>query len=116
MNTPAGIKGFHFKPVIRAANNSTAGSVEGVVVDADDVVMEGVSVWIEQDEVIASTLTETNGYYSMLGIPAGLYNLFAAIEGFETDTIENVQIVEGNLTVQNFQLTPTEPEEEPEEE
>jgi hypothetical protein len=112
MNTPAGIKGFHFKPVIRAANISTTGSVEGVVVDADDVAMAGVSVRIEQDEVIASTSTEDDGYYSMLAIDPGLYNLIAEIEGFETDTIEDVQIVEGNRTVQNFKLSPAEPAEE----
>lgn len=112
MNSPAGIKGFHFKPVIRAVNNSTAGSVEGVVVDADDVEMEGVSVWIEQETVITTASTDVEGYYSMLGLPAGFYNLFAAIEGFETDTIENVQIVEGNCTTQNFKLSPTEPVEE----
>ncbi|MCK4751211.1 MAG: carboxypeptidase regulatory-like domain-containing protein, partial [Bacteroidales bacterium] len=62
--------------------------------------------------LITSTITEADGYYSMLGIPAGLYNLFAATEGFETDTIENVQIVEGNRTVQNFKLSPAEPVEE----
>jgi len=108
MDSPAGIKGFHFKPVIRAANISTTGSIEGVVVDADDAVMDGVSVRIEQDEVIASANTEADGYYSMLGIDPGLYNLIAEIEGFETDTIENVQIVEGNRTTQNFKLSPAE--------
>ena len=112
MDSPAGIKGFHFKPVIRAANISTTGSIEGVVVDADDGVMDGVSVRIEQDEVIASTSTEADGYYSMLAIDPGSYNLIAEIEGFETDTIENVQIVEGNRTTQNFKLSPEETEEE----
>jgi len=108
MNSPAGIKGFHFKPVIRAVNETTAGSVEGVVVDADDVVMETVSVWIEQDTVITSTLTGAEGYYSMIGIPAGVYSMSAAMEDFDTLTVENIEIVEGNLTVQNFKLSPAE--------
>lgn len=116
MNTPAGIKGFHFKPVIRAVNDSKAGSVEGVVFDADDVVLEGVSVLIEQDEVITSTITDEEGYYSMIGIPAGIYSMSATIEDFETLTFENIEIVEGNLTIQNFKLSPIESAEDTEEE
>lgn len=108
MDTPAGIKGFNFKPVIRAVNRSTAGSVEGLVIDANLLAMENVSVWIGQDTVLTSAFTDVDGYYSMLGIPAGLYNVSAATEGFDTVTFENVQIVEGNLTIQNFQLSPEE--------
>lgn len=106
-NTPAGIKGFNFKPVIRAVNITTAGTVEGVV-DYADTLQQDVSVWIAQDTVITSAFTDTSGYYAMPGIPAGFYALSAAKEGFDTITVEGVEIVAGNLTRQNFTLTPAE--------
>jgi len=117
MNSPAGIKGFNFKPVIRAVNNTTAGTVEGMVMNSDTalenayVLMEQV---VEQDTFeITSAFTDEEGYYAMPGIPAGLYTLSATLEGFDTVTFGGVELVEGNLTVQNFILTKLE---EPEEE
>ena len=107
MDTPAGIKGFNFKPVIKAVNNTVDGTLEGVITDADaDTLLQGASVWIEQDESEkASTLTDGDGYYAMGGVPAGFYNVIAALEGFYNDTVEGVEIVEGNLTVQDLALT-----------
>jgi hypothetical protein len=107
MNTPAGIKGFHFKPVIRAVNNSIAGMVEGVVIDADSVVMQDASVWIEQDTVITSAFTDAEGYYAMSGILPGLYMVSAAQTDFDTVSFTEVEIVEGNRTIQNFKLIPS---------
>jgi len=110
MDTPAGIKGFNFKPVIKAVNNTVDGTLEGVVTDADaDTLLQGASVWIEQDgSEKSSTLTDGDGYYAMGGVPAGFYNVIASLEGFYNDTVEGVEIVEGNLTVQDLALTVTE--------
>jgi len=109
MNSPAGIKGFNFKPVIRAVNNTIAGTLEGMVMNSDTalenayVLMEQV---VEQDTFeITSAYTDEEGYYAMPGIQAGFYSLSATLEGFDTVTFESVELVEGNLTVQNFTLT-----------
>jgi hypothetical protein len=109
MDSPAGIKGFNFKPVIRAVNNTTAGTVDGMVMNSDTalefayVLMEQV---VEQDTFeITSASTDEEGYYAMPGIQAGLYTLSATLDGFDTVTFEGVEVVEGNLTVQNFILT-----------
>jgi hypothetical protein len=107
MDTPAGIKGFNFKPVIRAVNNTTAGVVEGVVMDPDSVLLSDASVWIEQDTVVTSAFTDSEGFYAMPGILAGIYSISAVKEGFDTLTFEGVEVVEGNLTVQNFLLEAT---------
>ncbi|MCK5137510.1 MAG: DUF4382 domain-containing protein [Bacteroidales bacterium] len=104
MNTPAGIKGFNFKPVIRAVNNTTAGVVQGVVMDTDSVLLSDVSVWIEQDTVVTTAYTNDEGFYAMPGIPAGQYSLSALKEGFDTLTYNNVEVIEGNFTIQNFML------------
>jgi hypothetical protein len=107
-NTPAGIKGFNFKPVVKAVNNTIEGTLAGEVVDADtDDLLPGISVWIEQDgSEIASAATDESGYYALPGITAGSYDVIAGSDAFYNDTVEGVQIVEGNLTVQNFALTP----------
>jgi hypothetical protein len=106
-NTPAGIKGFNFKPVVKALNKTTEGTLEGEVFDADtDALLPGVSVWIEQEKsLIASASTDEQGFYSIPGIAAGFYEVIAASDGFYNDTVEGVEIVEGNLTVQDFILT-----------
>jgi hypothetical protein len=110
--SPAGIKGFNFKPVIRAVNITTTGTIEGMVTNSDTAI-QAASVWIAQDTVITSAFTDTVGYYAMPGIPAGLYTLSATLDGFDTVIFEGVEIIEGNLTVQDFTLTKLdEPEEE----
>lgn len=102
--TPAGIKGFIFKPVIRAVNNASAGVVEGVVMDADSVLLENAAVWIELDQDTLTSYTDAQGYYAITGILSGEYIMGAAMEGFDTVTVPDVMIVEGNLTVQDFML------------
>lgn len=108
MYTPAGIKGFNFKPVIRAVNNTTAGRVEGVVSDTANVLLEDASVWIEKDTVISTTYTDSIGQYALIGIPAGSYSVFATKEGFDTVTFSDIEVFAGNKTLQDFELTPIE--------
>ncbi len=100
MNTPAGIKGFNFKPVIKAINNTTHGTVAGHVINSDTAIYEA-AVWIEEDTVY----TDEEGYYSISGLPAGPYDISATYEGFDTVKVEGLEIVAGNLTVQDFTLT-----------
>ena len=104
MYTPAGIKGFNFKPVIRAVNNSTAGRVEGMVTDTAKVKIKEASVWVKQDTVVASTIADTLGHYAIIGIPAGTYSVFAAKENYDTVMVEGVKIVAGNRTILDFIL------------
>ena len=106
MNTPAGIKGFNFKPVIRAVNNTIAGSVEGVVSDTDGVLLPGVLVSIGQDAVLSSATTDGDGFYAMPGILPGIYTMSAEFAGYNTLSVEGVEVVEGNKTVQDFALEP----------
>ena len=75
--------------------------LEGVVEDLDaDTLLPGATVWIEQEGIeIASALTDEEGYYSIPGIRVGIYDVIASIENFVNDTVEGVEIVEGNLTV-----------------
>jgi hypothetical protein len=107
MNTPAGIKGFNFKPVIKAINNTTQGTVAGHVINSDTAIYEA-PVWIGEDTVY----TDEEGYYAIPGLPAGLYTISATYAGFDTVNVEGMEIVAGNLTVQDFTLTKLEDPEE----
>jgi len=106
--TAAGIKGFNFKPVIRAVNNTTAGMIAGMVADILNGPIENASVWIEQDTLVTSALTDATGYYGMIGVPAGMYDIYATAENYDTVCITGIKVLAGNLFEQNFILTPVE--------
>lgn len=103
-NSPAGIKGFNFKPVIRAVNNTTAGIVEGNIMDSDSTAVGDARVWISSDTIVSSAFSDMQGYYAFPGIKAGVYDLSAVKEGYDTITIEGIEVVEGNRTAQDFYL------------
>ncbi len=104
MNSPAGIKGFHFKPVIRAVNNSKAGRLEGKVTNKDGVKIKEASVTVRQDTAVATAVADTMGYYAILGLPSGSYSVTAAKENFDTLEVKDVIITNGNRTVLNLEL------------
>ena len=89
MNSLAGIKGFIFKPVKRAANNLTAGRLEGTVRDAEGVALKDVNIEVKQeDEVVSSAISDDYGKYAILGLPCGTYSRTASKEGFKILEIE----------------------------
>jgi hypothetical protein len=104
--TPAGIRGFIFKPVIRAVNNSTAGRVVGIVSDTANVKLVNAAVWLKQDTLISTAFTDSLGRYAMIGVPAGNYSLFATKADYDTVSFAEVKVIGGNKTVVNFELTP----------
>ena len=103
--TRAGIKGFIFKPVIRAVNMSTAGRIEGMVTDTSKVKIKEPTIWITQDTTIATVIGDTLGHYALLGVPAGTYSIFAAKENYDTVSYTGLKVIAGNRTIQNFELT-----------
>jgi hypothetical protein len=109
MDSPAGIKGFNFKPVIRAVNNSTAGTLQGTVtevINAANVPVGGVSIEVMKDgAAVSSALTDSDaanetpdGFYKISGIPSGKYTVVAKRDGYNTITTENVEIAAGSMT------------------
>jgi hypothetical protein len=104
-NNPRGINGFHFKPVIRAVNNTTAGRIIGTVADTSLVKLANAQVWVMQDTVIAETYTDSLGHYGIIGLPAGEYSLFATKENYDTVNYTGVKVVPGNMTLKDFMLT-----------
>lgn len=93
------IKGFHFKPVLRVVNLSTSGRIMGIVYKADETSFPGVTVSaIAADTVLTSGLTDDQGKYTLLGIPAGSYNLKAEAPNLEPVTVTGIVVTAGNKT------------------
>jgi hypothetical protein len=101
----AGVKGFIFKPCIRATNNSTAGRIEGLVTDTLKVKINEAKVWVEKDTVMATAYTDTLGHYAFIGVPAGTYSVFATKADYDTVSFSGVKVSEANRTILNFDLT-----------
>jgi hypothetical protein len=104
-NTPAGIKGFHFKPVIRARNLSTSGRIIGFVSDSTASPIPDAQVWLEQDSTVTTTYTNTDGHYGMLGILAGTYDIYCTKAGYDTVSAMGIEVIPANMTQQDFVLT-----------
>jgi hypothetical protein len=97
--------GFIFKPVIRATNLTTAGRIEGMVEDTAGVKVKEAQVWITKDTIMATTFADTMGNYAVIGVPAGLYSISATRDGYDTVSFDNINVIAGNRTIQNFVLT-----------
>lgn len=97
--------GFIFKPVIRAANMTTSGRIEGMVKDTAKVKVKEAKVWITRDTTVATAFADTMGYYAIIGVPAGTYSIFATKEGYDTVKYENISVLAASKTVRDFILT-----------
>ena len=104
--TPEEVKGVKFKPVVRAVNVSVAGRISGNVSDTSGTVVANAQVWISRDTVITSTYSDISGAYQIIGMEAGLYDISAGKMGYDSLTVNDIEVVAGNLTNQNFVLTP----------
>lgn len=111
------IKGFMFKPVIRATNMSMAGSLSGkVTLESDEeVVVKNARIYLisaqEITDTIASGKTNKEGFYKIIGIPDGTYNVNCAKEGYANPVgIEGVDINVGEETSKDFVLQKSEEE------
>jgi len=107
------IKGFNFKPVVRCVLLGRAGRIEGTVRDTASVTLENaaVKVWLPSDEMEADSLISTSftnpeGKYQFIGILAGEYYMTTELDSFTTDTVFNVNVIEGESTIVDFELTP----------
>ncbi|MGB5819758.1 MAG: DUF4382 domain-containing protein [Saonia sp.] len=111
----AGITGFNFKPVIKASNMSVAGTLHGEVTTLEEemtVALEGAQVSIfAADTLNTTTFTDETGSYMIMGLLAGSYDVTVDLEGYSSQTVEDIQIIAANKIVQDFELGMAEAEE-----
>ncbi|HEX3183935.1 MAG TPA: TonB-dependent receptor [Pyrinomonadaceae bacterium] len=84
------------------AQSSTAGNITGTVRDPQGAAVANVEVTIVEEKTGASRTAKTNddGFYSAPGLPAGVYSVSAAPQGFKKTVAAGVQLhVSENLTI-----------------
>jgi len=108
INTPAGVNGFNFKPVIKASNLSTAGTLAGNVSTVEEemaLALEGTQISVfAADTLNTTSFTDVEGNYAVLGLKAGMYEVVAELEGYLTSDTLDIQIDAANVTTQDFIL------------
>ncbi len=108
-NSVDGITGFNFKPVIKASNLSTAGTLSGTVATMDGetaVPLENaqISILDTNEEPVTSGATNVDGAYAIMGLEAGTYKVFSSMNGYVNSDTLDVEIVAANKTIQDFIL------------
>lgn len=104
------ILGFNFKPVVRGVYLGAAGRIEGIVTDSIPTPLENAMVKLFKpesggiDSLIMTSFTDVEGSYKLIGVPGGVYSVVCELEGFESDTVNDVSVSAGNATIVNFQL------------
>lgn len=107
-----GINGFNFKPVIKACNMSFAGTISGLVstmMDDEIIGLENATVSVLEKgtlDPIMTASTNEDGNYTIMSLDAGSYDVMVELEGYETQTKEEITIVAGNKIIQDFDLVP----------
>ena len=87
------------------------GSIEGTVKNDQQAVIVGASITVGTTGLSATT--DGSGFYEIINVPVGSYDVTAAAAGYENKTKANVSIVDGGITTANFVLAATTGVEEP---
>lgn len=106
MKAKNGIKGFIFKPVLRAVYQKYSGSVGGKVFEnATTPIAEAHVQIIAADTVLSSALTDATGAYSMIGLPSGTYSVLCEKDGYTPVTVNPVVVKAREKTTLDIQMS-----------
>ena len=88
--------------------NSQGGAISGIITETGSATpIEGVAVKASLNGADKGTgITDNNGNYSITNLPPGTYDAEASKFGYESGSRENVQVIAGQTTIADFQLTP----------
>lgn len=102
------LKSFNFRPVVRATILDITGTVSGQVLDVtDETPVGGATIVVKKgnDEIITA-VSDADGYFKILGLPAGVYHIVAEADQFGSLTIDSVPVTTGKEVTTHFILTP----------
>jgi len=91
--SPKGITGFIFKPVIRAVVEAESGMIEGHVTAGDNKVAGAVVEIYQGTTLVTSAITDENGYYAAIGLPAGQYKVKSTVDGYSVFEVADIAVV-----------------------
>ncbi|NOX89477.1 MAG: TonB-dependent receptor plug domain-containing protein, partial [Calditrichaeota bacterium] len=91
-------------PILVFAQSS--GKIVGVVKDKETgEPLAGVNV-VLQNTMLGAT-TDIDGYYVILNVPVGTYNIEASYVGYRKVVVQNIRVSASTTTERNFELEPT---------
>lgn len=102
-NDPENAAKFNLHPVIRTANLGLAGRLRGHVVDVAGDGVAQATVYLlpegaeDPDEALASTATQDDGFFVILGIAPGFYDALA-LKGDASGRTDALEIVADEVT------------------
>ena len=99
--------GVIFAMSLAASAQTTSGRLRGKVQDPDGVPMPGVTITLTGDSLAGPPLiavSAENGEFRYPTLIPGSYNLVAEMDGFQTQTLENVRVAMGTTAAANFVL------------
>lgn len=106
--TPAGVKGFLFKPVLRAMCQQFTGVIAGKVSENATTPIAGATVEIlRADTVYSSALTDAAGTYALVGLPSLTYKMVFAKDGYTAVQVDGVIVKTKETTIQNVTMGKT---------
>ncbi len=94
-----------FPTYVRA--QTTNGAILGAVHDASGAGIPGVKVVVKNTEtgVTRSAITDGDGAYEVLSLPAGAYQVEASLQGFKTELRQGIALTVGASISVNFSLS-----------
>jgi hypothetical protein len=88
-----------------AAGLGGTGSIRGIVKDDHDGVLPGVTLTLQSSLSPMFTVSDSQGQFRFLGLPAGSYSLEAQLEGFSSVEIPDVRVVTGSSVLLDLTLS-----------
>ena len=108
MKSPHGIKGFLFKPVLRATWAQYSGIITGKVsVNPATPIAEAHVQILRADTVYSSALTDVTGVYAMVGLPSGSYKMICEKDGYPVVNIDQVVVKARETTIVDITMGTT---------
>lgn len=83
------------------------GRIEGKTMDASEVKIPDVKVWVRSyqvDTTIATTYSNSIGFYEFSDILPGTYQIWAWKEDYDTTAYMEVEVFENDTTIRNIKL------------
>ena len=82
------------------------GTIQGTVRSAvTSEALQGARVTLDGTQLVGQT--DTDGRYTITGVPAGIYSVRVQMIGFQTVILSNQQVTGGAPRVTNFELSPS---------
>src|ERR1041384_1934670 len=87
-----------------AQGQETTGVIEGTVVDAQGARVAGATVLVEGNAFSRTVITDAEGRYRIIQVPAGNYSITTSATNFTTEKSENVKVTLGRATTADITL------------